>query len=51
MKVALAAFGRLKNRYAKEWVEHHKQLGFNHYLLEIIIMMVKNTLKIYYNNI
>ena len=30
MKVALAAFGRLKNRYAKEWVEHHKQLGFNH---------------------
>ena len=30
MKVALVACGRLENRYAVEWVEHYKQLGFDH---------------------
>ena len=26
-KVAICAIGRLENRYAREWVEHYKQLG------------------------
>ena len=30
MKVALICCGRLENRYAVEFVEHYKQLGFNH---------------------
>ena len=30
MKVALICCGRLENRYAVEFVEHYKQLGFDH---------------------
>lgn len=30
MKVALVCCGRLENRYAIEFVEHYKQLGFDH---------------------
>ena len=30
MKVALICCGRLENRYAVEFVEYYKQLGFNH---------------------
>ena len=30
MKVALACCGRLENRYAVEFVEYYKQLGFDH---------------------
>ena len=30
MKVALVAIGRLENRYAVEWVEYYKKLGFSH---------------------
>lgn len=29
-KVAVCAIGRLENRYAREWVEHYKQLGVDH---------------------
>ena len=29
-KVAVCAIGRLENRYAREWVEHHKRLGVDH---------------------
>ena len=28
--IALIAIGRLENRYAIEWVEYYKKLGFNH---------------------
>ena len=35
MKVALVAIGRLENRYAIEFVEHYKQLGFdNIYIID-----------------
>ena len=30
MKVALVCCGRLENRYAVEFVEHYKKLGFDH---------------------
>ena len=29
MKVALVTIGRLENRYAVEFVEYYKQLGFD----------------------
>ena len=29
MKVALFAIGRMENRYAVEWVEHYKNIGFD----------------------
>ena len=32
-KVALCAIGRLENRYAKEFVEHHLKLGFDHIII------------------
>lgn len=28
-KIALCAIGRMENRYAKEWVDHHLSLGFD----------------------
>ena len=30
MKTALIAIGRRENQYAREWVEHHLTLGFDH---------------------
>lgn len=30
MKIALVGIGRLENRYAREWVQHHLDLGFTH---------------------
>jgi hypothetical protein len=30
MKTALVAIGRRENQYAREWVEHHLTLGFDH---------------------
>jgi hypothetical protein len=30
MKTALVAIGRRENQYAREWVEHHLALGFDH---------------------
>ena len=30
MKIALCAIGRQENRYAREWVEYYRQLGFAH---------------------
>ena len=30
MKIALVAIGRRENRYAREWVEHYLELGFDH---------------------
>ena len=35
MRTALVAIGRMENRYAREWVEHHHEVGFNHiYILD-----------------
>jgi len=33
MSIALAAIGRLENLYAREWVEHHLALGFDHIII------------------
>ena len=30
MKTCIITCGRLENRYAVEWVEYYKQLGFDH---------------------
>ncbi len=30
MKTALVAIGRRENQYAREWVEHYLNIGFNH---------------------
>lgn len=30
LKVALVGIGRLENRYAREWVQHHLNIGFSH---------------------
>ena len=30
MEVALCAIGRMENLYAREWVEHHLRIGFDH---------------------
>jgi hypothetical protein len=33
MKKALVGIGRMENRYAREWVEHHLKVGFDHILI------------------
>lgn len=33
MKKALIGIGRRENRYAREWVEHHLKVGFDHILI------------------
>ncbi len=32
-KVALCGIGRMENRYAREWVEHHLSQGFDHVII------------------
>ena len=32
-KIALCAIGRLENLYAREWVEHHLRIGFDHIII------------------
>ena len=33
MKVALCAIGRMENQYAREFVEHHLNIGFDHIII------------------
>ncbi len=33
MKIALIGIGRLENDYAREWVEHHLKVGFDHIII------------------
>lgn len=33
MKTALVGIGRMENRYAREWVEHHLNVGFDHIMI------------------
>lgn len=33
MKLALCAIGKCENNYIREWIEHYKQIGFDHIFL------------------